>query len=127
MVENPWLVDSIHDFSSFQCPECIFNSKEEPEFKNHALENHPLSIEFFGGKYEEEYDENFPIKDEFAIKEENENDLDRVYIDEPEVSIDEIGTYDNSEYKEEQGVQFRKWMNYAYFISKCIFRGKIAQ
>ena len=44
MVENPWLVDSIHDFSSFQCPECIFNSKEEPEFKNHAIENHPLSI-----------------------------------------------------------------------------------
>ena len=65
-----------------------------------------MSIEFFGGKYEEEYDENFPIKDEFAIKEENENDLDRVYIDEPEVSIDEIGTYDNSEYKEEQGMQF---------------------
>ena len=46
--DNPWLVDSIHSFSVFKCPECIFNSKEEENFHNHAIQNHPLSFVFFG-------------------------------------------------------------------------------
>ena len=107
MVENPWLVESIHDFSSFQCPECIFTSKEEPVFKNHAIENHPLSIEFFGGKYEEECYEDDPIKDELAIKEESEIYFDNEYIDGPEVSIDEFGSFENADPKEEQGLQLK--------------------
>jgi hypothetical protein len=48
MDDNPWLVDSIHSFSFFKCPECIFDSKEEENFHDHAIQNHPLSFVFFG-------------------------------------------------------------------------------
>ena len=48
MDDNPWLVDSIHSFSVFKCPECIFDSKEEDNFHYHAIQNHPLSFVFFG-------------------------------------------------------------------------------
>ena len=48
MDDNPWLVDSIHSFSVFKCPECIFDSKEEENFHNHSIQNHPLSLVFFG-------------------------------------------------------------------------------
>ena len=48
MDDNPWLVDSIHSFSVFKCPECIFDSKEEDNFQDHAIQNHPLSFVFFG-------------------------------------------------------------------------------
>ena len=48
MANNPWQVDSIHSFSIFKCPECIFDSKEEDNFQDHATENHPLSFVLFG-------------------------------------------------------------------------------
>ena len=48
MDDNPWFVESIHSFSVFKCPECIFYSKEEENFQDHAIQNHPLSFEFFG-------------------------------------------------------------------------------
>ena len=48
MANNPWQVDSIHSFSIFKCPECIFDSKEEDNFQDHATENHPLSFMLFG-------------------------------------------------------------------------------
>ena len=46
-VENPWLVDSIQVFAFFNCPECQFKTKDENFFQGHALQNHPLSFEFF--------------------------------------------------------------------------------
>ena len=48
MANNPWQVDSIHSFSIFKCPECVFDSKEEDDFQDHATENHPLSFMLFG-------------------------------------------------------------------------------
>ena len=54
MTENPWLVDSIQDFLSLQCPECNYNSKEEDVFEEHAIENHPLSFVIFGKTCKEE-------------------------------------------------------------------------
>ena len=36
MTENPWRVDSIEEFACFKCPECVFYSKEEPIFRDHA-------------------------------------------------------------------------------------------
>ena len=48
MVNNPWHVDSILEFSVFKCPECIFDSKDDSLFQDHALENHPLSFALFG-------------------------------------------------------------------------------
>ena len=53
---NPWQVDSIQAFYFLKCPECNFTNREESNFQNHAIENHPLSIPFF-----EKYD--------FAIEE----------------------------------------------------------
>ena len=53
MNPNPWHVDSIQEFSCLKCPECMFFTKEEFDFKDHAMENHPQSFELFG-KYENE-------------------------------------------------------------------------
>lgn len=47
MAENPWLVESIQEFYFLKCPECSFHSKEENDFREHAVQNHPLSLEFF--------------------------------------------------------------------------------
>jgi hypothetical protein len=46
-VENPWLVDSIQAFSFLNCPECSFKAQDKNFFQGHALQNHPLSFEFF--------------------------------------------------------------------------------
>ena len=46
--DNPWQVESIQDFSFLKCPECIFDTKTEDLFRNHATENHPLSLVLFG-------------------------------------------------------------------------------
>ena len=45
--KNPWKVESIQDFSCLKCPECVFFTKEENDFENHAVANHPLSSELF--------------------------------------------------------------------------------
>ena len=48
MASNPWQVDSIDEFYFLKCPECMFFSQEENDFKGHAIENHPLSNTLFG-------------------------------------------------------------------------------
>ena len=48
MDQNPWLVESLQDFSFLKCPECTFDTQEEGTFVDHATENHPLSIVLFG-------------------------------------------------------------------------------
>ena len=45
---NPWQVDNIQEFYFLKCPECDFMHKEENDFQNHAVGNHPLSVTFFG-------------------------------------------------------------------------------
>ena len=54
MEENPWLVESLQAFTFLKCPECIFDSKEEYTFQDHAIENHPLSFVLFGKTFKEE-------------------------------------------------------------------------
>ena len=44
---NPWQVDSIKEFYFLKCPECDFTHREETDFENHAVANHPLSSVFF--------------------------------------------------------------------------------
>ena len=56
--DNPWHVDSLHVFWFLKCPECIFDTREENQFQDHALENHPLSFALFGKKCKEEEFEN---------------------------------------------------------------------
>ena len=72
MDTNPWQVDSIQAFYFLKCPECAFDTKEENYFHEHALQNHPLSIVFFGTKSEELFEANIEIpEDHFPIKSEN--------------------------------------------------------
>ena len=47
-MDNPWYVDSIEAFACLKCPECVFNTKENKVFQNHAVEKHPLSHVLFG-------------------------------------------------------------------------------
>ena len=59
-VTNPWLVDSLQDFLFLPCPECTFDTKEEENFQEHAIERHPLSLVFFENSKiykEERYDD----------------------------------------------------------------------
>jgi hypothetical protein len=44
---NPWKVQSIQDFNYFCCPECVYRSKQEIPFQEHALQNHEESKTFF--------------------------------------------------------------------------------
>ena len=53
MENNPWQVESIQEFSFLKCPECIFDSKEEDIFQEHAVKNHPLSFVLFGKTYQD--------------------------------------------------------------------------
>ena len=53
---NPWEVDSIQAFYFLNCPECIFSTKDEYCFQEHALQTHPLSFTLFG-KYEKDFEE----------------------------------------------------------------------
>ena len=46
-MDNPWKVDSIKAFSCLKCPECLFNTKEEDLFQDHAVKNHPSSSLLF--------------------------------------------------------------------------------
>lgn len=46
------MVGSIEDFHFYNCPECQFKSKGNHDFKEHALENHPCSIDLFYPSHE---------------------------------------------------------------------------
>ena len=91
MDTNPWQVDSIQAFYFLKCPECSFDTKEENYFHEHALQNHPLSIVFFGTKSEELYEANFKRshfeipEDHFSVKSGNvDNELFEANIEIPE-------------------------------------------
>ena len=64
MESNPWQVNSIDAFNCLKCPECMFFSQEELDFKDHAVKNHPMSNVFF-----DKFDSNSFI-DPAMIKEE---------------------------------------------------------
>ena len=67
---NPWAVDNIQEFYFLQCPECNYIDKEENSFQDHAVENHPLSVAFYGDS--DDTIEKIGIFDE--CKKENETD-----------------------------------------------------
>ena len=68
-MENPWsLLSSLQELTFIRCPECIFQAKEEEEFKNHALNCHPNSVTFFD-KIESKNEENTEV-DPLSFEEE---------------------------------------------------------
>ena len=52
---NPWFVESVQDFTYICCPQCIYKTKDESRFQNHAIKNHPQSYVLFHSeiKFEE--------------------------------------------------------------------------
>ena len=72
---NPWQVESLKEFAYLKCPECPFDCKEDALFKDHALENHPMSIVLFG---EQSNYEDFKVKEELpetSLIDEKDQDL----------------------------------------------------
>ena len=63
-MDNPWEVDSIWHFSHFHCPECSFITKDDENFRIHALENHHLSLILFGNEHDEINNANEMIDDD---------------------------------------------------------------
>ena len=47
MSDNPWVVDNLKDFWFMNCPECVYKTRTENSFQDHAFENHPLSFVLF--------------------------------------------------------------------------------
>ena len=47
MTKNPWIVESLEAFACLKCPECVFHTKEENNFQDHAVKHHPLSLVLF--------------------------------------------------------------------------------
>ena len=47
LLSNPWLVESIKEFTYICCPECVYRTKEESTFQAHAIQNHPQSFVLF--------------------------------------------------------------------------------
>ena len=68
---NPWQVESIQAFYYLKCPECEFDTIDENMFEDHAIENHPMSLELFGKKSLKEGEFDYVM-----IKEEQISDVD---------------------------------------------------
>ena len=86
MDTNPWQVDSIQEFYFLKCPECSFDTREEKYFHEHALQNHPLSIVFFGTKSEELFEANIEIPvNHFSVKSDSvDNELFEANVEIPD-------------------------------------------
>ena len=41
---------ALHKILYLRCPECEFETKEENNFEDHAIKNHPMSFELFRKK-----------------------------------------------------------------------------
>ena len=67
-------MQSIYDFNYFCCPECIFQSKEELLFQEHALQTHEQSRTFFQNSTDISYanDEQTFRDDEYILTEQND-------------------------------------------------------
>ena len=74
MTENPWNVDSIQAFVFLKCPECIFDTKLEENFLEHAFGNHPNSSIFFDKRLKQEDErEECDIDEQFGDETKNQN------------------------------------------------------
>ena len=84
---NPWQVDSIQAFYFLKCPECALDTKEENFFHEHALENHTLSLVFFGTN-SEEFEAKFEIpEDPIPVKSEPLEDICLISISHDDYTI----------------------------------------
>ena len=65
-LSNPWHVKSVQEFMYINCPECVYKTKDEPLFQNHAIHNHPQSHVLFNIKDKSEF-----VDCDKVVKEEN--------------------------------------------------------
>ena len=45
--ENPWNINSIFEFLSYNCPSCEFKHSSKQTFVHHAIDNHPEAVQGF--------------------------------------------------------------------------------
>ena len=108
---NPWQVDSIQAFYFLKCPECSFDTKEENYFHEHALQNHPLSIVFFGTKSEELFEANIEIpEDHIPIKSEKVEDMCLISTSHDDLTIKQELTEDSVNEDFIQNVKVVSWL-----------------
>ena len=100
---NPWKVDSLEAFACLKCPECTYFSREEINFKNHAIKRHPLSSVFFEQS-----------ESQFVIASEENSTLDN--ISGKEFSKQSIPT---AFYKAETSDTFIKCENTVDAVNRC--------
>ena len=120
MDSNPWQVDSIQTFYGLKCPECMFFSQKEIDFKDHAMENHPMSYLLFGKSENNE---------EIAQIEEK-SDMDENHDNVPLTSINSNPLIDRTtikKYSSEVGIKENSdlkllEMNSEYFVSTTNFK-----
>ena len=99
---NPWLVPSVHDFWFLRCPECPFETKEVGFFEEHAIENHPLSLELFVKAVKEENNQDYTESYDFR-----QGSTETLFVSSipPEVHIKEENISDDEhEHKESEAV-----------------------
>ena len=75
MTLNPWHVENLQAFSYFCCPECVYRSKEDISFQDHALQNHPQSFAFFHTNFGSSHDINEDVEEEDAKDHKAEQDI----------------------------------------------------
>ena len=100
---NPWQVENIHVFSYFCCPECVYRSKEEILFQDHAITNHPHAQTFFNGLYlnhsevcdDNPLQEELPHKDDKSIKKELDESVDLESFCQKELKVKEESADEN--------------------------------
>ena len=102
MAFNPWKVESIQAFYYLKCPECEFDTKEENSFKDHAIENHPMSHELFGKKSVtlEEFDSVMIKEEQISDCDEKENNCEQFDFRHTEMAV-KIYSTDIGEVKKE--------------------------
>ena len=86
---NPWNVPTLSDFMFYNCPECVYKSRDDTDFQTHAVVNHYPQAKYFFEKLEENHElilgnnhnisDHNPSENELKIKTEyQENDTTKI-------------------------------------------------
>ena len=100
MTANPWHVESLEAFSCLKCPQCMYTTKDEIYFQDHALKNHPLSHVFFGNKSDDQ-EEHCTTANEIVKEEHNSFDYDESFesFEQDVAQYDHTGLSKNSNFR----------------------------
>ena len=99
---NPWSVESIQDFMFINCPECVYKTKDEHSFEDHAIQNHPQAHVLFNTDVKSEY-----VDGDNVVKEEPMDVIQDDYSEEKDFSLkNEV----NETYAPESYMSIEEWI-----------------